>query len=111
MNQTVSCRIKFSLFEKELDNIKTIKDTEGAYFSDKDIPKEPILTGFIWKPELRPTSKADVIKGKTTEKPKTAAKPATTAPVKTTSSKKPVVPKKGANTSKPETKKPIVQKN
>ncbi len=111
MNQTVSGRIKFSFFEKELDNIKTIKDTEGAYFSDKDIPKEPILTGFIWKPELRPTSKADVIKGKTTEKPKTAAKPATKAPVKTTSSKKPVVPKKGANTSKPETKKPIVQKN
>lgn len=111
MNQTVSGRIKFSFFEKELDNIKTIKDTEGAYFSDKDIPKEPILTGFIWKPELRPTSKADVIKGKTTEKPKTAAKPATKAPVKTTSSKKPVVTKKGANTSKPETKKPIVQKN
>lgn len=111
MNQTVSGRIKFSFFEKELDNIKTIKDTEGAYFSDKDIPKEPILTGFIWKPELRPTSKADVIKGKTTEKPKTAAKPATKAPVKTTTSKKPVVTKKGANTSKPETKKPIVQKN
>lgn len=104
MNQTVSGRIKFSFFEKELDNIKTIKDTEGAYFSDKDIPKEPTLTGFIWKPELRPISKADVIKGRATVKPKNEVKPATKAPVKTTTTKKPVVTKKGANSSKPAVK-------
>lgn len=102
MNQTVSGRIKFSFLEKELDNIKTIKDTEGAYFSDKEIPKEPILTGFIWKPELRPTSKADIIKGKTTEKPKTEAKPATKIPVKIPPTKKPTVTTK-KTTNNPKT--------
>lgn len=106
MNQTVSGRIKFSFFEKELDNIKTIKDTEGAYSSDKDIPKEPFLTGFIWKPELRPSSKADVIKGITTEKPKTETKPATKAPAKTVPTKKPsVTTKNTANISKTGAKK------
>lgn len=89
MNQTVSARIKFSFLDKELDNIKTIKDTEGAYFSDQEIPKEPILTGFIWKPELRPKSKDDVIKGKEVEKPKAVAKPAAKAPAKATPTKKP----------------------
>lgn len=112
MNQTVSARIKFSFFEKELDNIKTIKDTEGAYFSDKEIPKEPLLTGFIWKPELRPTSKEDVIKGKETEKPKAVTKPATKAPVKTTPTKKPATTTKNAtNTAKTAPKKePLSEK-
>ena len=104
MNQTVSGRIKFSFCEKELDNIKTIKDTEGAYFSDKEIPKDPTLTGFIWKPELRPTSKADVIKGKTVEKPKVETKPAAKAPAKGAPTKKPIFNKKGVNTLKPEAK-------
>jgi lipopolysaccharide export system protein LptA len=89
MNQTTSARIKFSFLDKELDNIKTIKDTEGAYFSDTEIPKEPTLTGFIWKPELRPKSKEDVVRGKETEKPKATAKPAAKAPVKAAPTKKP----------------------
>ena len=102
MNQTVSGRIKFSFLDKELDNIKTIKDTEGAYFSDKEIPKEPILTGFIWKPELRPTSKADIIKGIEKEKPKVEPKPKANTPAKTTPAKKPATaPKKVTNTAKP----------
>ena len=110
MNQTVSGRIKFSFFEKELDNIKTIKDTEGAYYSDTEIPKEPTLTGFIWKPELRPKSKADVIKGITTLKPK-VTKPAIKAPLKGVPVKKntSTAPKKAASTSGIATKKTIVK--
>lgn len=112
MNQTVSARIKFSFFEKELDNIKTIKDTEGAYFSDKEIPKEPILTGFIWKPELRPKSKEDIIKGRETEKPKAVSKPATKAPAKASQTKKPAATTKKVTTpSKTAPKKdPVLEK-
>lgn len=105
MNQTVSGRIKFSFFEKELDEVKTIKDVEGAYVSDKEIPKEATLTGFIWKPELRPTSKADIIKGRAVDKPKIEAKPTTKPAIKGVVPKKPLVNKKGDKTVKPEVKK------
>ena len=109
MNQTVSGRIKFSFFEKELDNIKTIKDTEGAYYTDKEIPKDPILTGFIWKPELRPTSKADIIKGNTKSKAKPETKPTAKTPIKGTATKKPVVTPKGVNTLKSAIKDTTIQ--
>lgn len=95
MNQTVSGRIKFNFVDKELDNIVTVKSIEGAYSSDKEIPKEAHLTGFIWKPELRPVSKVDIIKGKTkkkVEKPTSISKPK----VATKSTSKDKLPKKPA---------------
>ncbi len=63
MSQTVSSRIKFIFENKELTDILAIKDVEAAVTPVDKLPKENILTGFIWKPELRPTSKADVIRG------------------------------------------------
>ncbi|MBB2145666.1 hypothetical protein GM921_09230 [Pedobacter sp. LMG 31464] len=64
MNQSVSSRIKFLFKDKELTDILYIKEAEGATNPINKLPKETLLTGFIWKPELRPVSKADIIKGK-----------------------------------------------
>lgn len=74
LNQTVSGRIKFRFADKELSEVTIIKKNEGTMFPIDKMPKEPLLTGFIWKPELRPRSKADVIKGRPKPKatPKTA---------------------------------------
>jgi hypothetical protein len=41
----------------------------------KELKEDVFLTGFIWKPELRPLSKKEVISGK----PKAKAKPAAPA--------------------------------
>lgn len=104
MNQTVSGRIRFSFVDKEIDNIMNVKENEGINATNEDIPKETHLTGFIWKPELRPVSKADIIKGrpgKKEEKPKAAPKP------KTTPAKTPVKGSAAAKESTP-TKKPVV---
>jgi lipopolysaccharide export system protein LptA len=78
MNQTVSARLKFDFKGKEIASMMAIKDIEGAYFSDQDIPTDPHLTGFTWKPELRPKGKEDIIKG--IEKPKVEKAKATPSP-------------------------------
>ncbi|SOD18058.1 OstA-like protein [Pedobacter xixiisoli] len=84
VNQTVSSRLRFKFLEKELTHIVTIREVEGAVDPIDKLAKEALLTGFIWKPELRPTSKADIIKGIATKakpKAKTPAKsPATSNP-------------------------------
>ncbi|WGQ08259.1 OstA-like protein [Pedobacter gandavensis] len=72
MNQTVSSRIKIIFKEKEISEIITIKDTEGVRTPIKELKADVFLTGFIWKPELRPLSKKEVINGK--PKPKPGAK-------------------------------------
>ncbi|SHF71104.1 OstA-like protein [Pedobacter caeni] len=72
MNQTVSARIKILFKDKEIKDIITIKDTEGARTPIKELKEDVFLTGFIWKPELRPLSKKEVINGK--PKPKPGAK-------------------------------------
>ncbi|WP_082435084.1 OstA-like protein [Pedobacter sp. Hv1] len=101
MNQMISGRIKFTFKDKELKGVMSVKDNEGAYSSNQDIPKESHLTGFIWKPELRPTSKADIIKGRPIAKKE--VKPSTT-PSKTTpkgkdpSGIKPILPTKKPTT-------------
>jgi lipopolysaccharide export system protein LptA len=81
LSQSVSSRIKFSFENKELASVLTVKGNEGAVYPMDKLPKEVTLTGFIWKPELRPISKADIIKGKPKPKPvvkpKTTSKPAT----------------------------------
>lgn len=83
VSQTVSSRLRFRFKEKELTDIVTVREVEGAVDPVDKLTKESLLTGFIWKPELRPTSKADIIKGLTAPKPKPAAK----APVKSTTGK------------------------
>jgi len=74
LTQTVSSRIKFNFLNKELTDVLTIKGNDGAVYPIDSLPKETVLTGFIWKPELRPTSKADIIKGKTTKTTKAVIK-------------------------------------
>lgn len=73
MNQTVSSRIKIIFKDKEISEILTIKDTEGLRVPIKELKEDVYLTGFIWKPELRPLSKNEVINGK--PKAKAGAKP------------------------------------
>lgn len=68
LSQTVSSRIRFKFSNRELTDIVTIKENDGAVYPIDSLPKETTLTGFIWKPELRPVSKADVIKGKPVKK-------------------------------------------
>lgn len=73
VNQTVSSRLRFKFVDKELTHIVTVREVEGAVDPVDKLNKEALLTGFIWKPELRPTSKADIIKGLTIA-PKAPAK-------------------------------------
>lgn len=96
VNQTVSSRLRFKFQEKELTHIVTVREVEGAVDPMDKLSKEPLLTGFIWKPELRPVSKADIIKG-VAAKPKaialvkgSTAKKGKAAPVKTKVESKPV---------------------
>lgn len=63
LNQTVSARIKIIFEDKELSRVKTVKQVEGTFTPIDKLPGESFLTGFIWKPELRPNSKEDVITG------------------------------------------------
>lgn len=76
MNQTVSSRIKIIFKDKEINDILTIRDTEGVRTPIKELKEDVFLTGFIWKPELRPLSKQEVISGKPKAKP--GGKPAQT---------------------------------
>lgn len=83
VNQTVSSRLRFKFFNKELTHLVVVREVEGAVNPIDKLEKEALLTGFIWKPELRPTSKQDIIKSKSSkpDKPKTTANKAkTTAP-------------------------------
>jgi hypothetical protein len=86
VNQTVSSRLRFRFADKELTHIVTVREVEGAVDPLDKLTKDALLTGFIWKPELRPTSKADIIKGV------------------------PVKPKPKANTAKPTAKNNIKTK-
>lgn len=74
MNQTVSARIKTLFKNKEITNLLTIKDPEGAKIPIAELKEEKFLTGFSWKPELRPLSKKEIISGKKTTTGKQPAK-------------------------------------
>jgi len=87
MNQTVSSRIKILFKEKKITRLLAIRDPEAARTPIKELKEDVLLTGFIWKPELRPISKKEVILGK--PKPKATSK-ATAA-----TNKKPVTKAKG----------------
>lgn len=96
-NQTISARIKVTFEDKEISIIKEVKGIEGTFSPPNKVAKEGLLTGFIWKPELRPKSKADIINGSAV---KNAVKP------KNQTVKPKVTPK--TTTKKPVTK-PITQ--
>ena len=93
MNQTVSSRIKIKFLNKEINNILTIKKPEAVRIPIDELKEDVLLTGFIWKPELRPLSKKEVINGKT-KAPATQAKKTTIA-TKTDLPKKPATAAKG----------------
>ncbi len=83
MNQTVSSRIKILFKDKEISRIVTIREPEGVRTPVLELKEDVFLTGFIWKPELRPRSKKDAINGTI------KAKPAATKPKQPTTSSKP----------------------
>jgi lipopolysaccharide export system protein LptA len=64
MNQTVSSRIKILFKEKEIAKIVTIREPEGVRTPIPELKEDVFLTGFTWKPEIRPLSKKEVINGK-----------------------------------------------
>jgi len=78
MSQTVSSRIKILFKKKEITDLMTIKDPEGVRIPVKELKEDKMLTGFTWKPELRPLSKREVIMGKTKPKAKPGTKEKTT---------------------------------
>ncbi len=65
MNQTVSSRLKITFKDDAIADLVTIKDAESAITPLSKLKEDVYLTGFIWKPELRPLSKRDITKPKT----------------------------------------------
>lgn len=82
MNQTVSSRLKLTFKDDEIADLVTIKEAESAITPLSKLDEDVFLTGFMWKPELRPLSKRDITNPKAR---------------KATPSKKPVGPKTKAN--------------
>mgnify|MGYP003575040175 FL=1 len=112
MNQSVSSRIRFNFDKKELTDIVFIKEGEGAAYPIDKLPKETTLTGFIWKPESRPKSKAEVIKGNAKVKAPAVKKPSATTKkvtpaVKPQATKTNVAPKTAVKTVEAKTTKPL----
>lgn len=92
MNQTVSSRIKIRFLNKEITNILTIKDPEGVRVPVAEMKEDVLLTGFIWKPELRPLSKKEVINGKSkAPEPKKAIAAKSAPPKKSGNSPKSII--------------------
>lgn len=80
MNQTISSRIKITFKDGDIADVVPIKNVEGATTPIADVKQDVILTGFIWKPELRPHAKKDITNPRPRQsKPKKAA---TKTPVK-----------------------------
>jgi lipopolysaccharide export system protein LptA len=96
MNQTVSSRLKVLFKNKEIAKIVIIREPEGVRTPIPELKEDVFLTGFKWKPELRPLSKKEVIIGK--PKPKAPAKKAVPAASKTTG--KPAAATKGKTEQK-----------
>lgn len=60
MNQTVSSRLKITFKDDEIADLVTIKEAESAITPLSKLDEDVFLTGFMWKPELRPLSKRDI---------------------------------------------------
>ncbi|MGN7203038.1 OstA-like protein [Pedobacter sp. SAFR-022] len=76
MNQTVSSRLKITFKDDEIADLLTIKEAESAITPLSQLKEDVFLTGFIWKPELRPLSKRDITNPKARKAASTAKKPA-----------------------------------
>lgn len=64
MVRSVSSRIKIKFENKEMTDVISIRKPESTYYPIASIAADKeILEGFIWKPELRPTSKEEIIAG------------------------------------------------
>lgn len=76
MNQTVSSRLKITFKDDEIADLLTIKEAESAITPLSQLKEDVFLTGFIWKPELRPLSKRDITNPKARKASSTAKRPA-----------------------------------
>ncbi|WP_432713453.1 OstA-like protein [Pedobacter sp.] len=83
MNRSISSRIKILFKDSEISEIVPIKDVEGTATPVNEVKEEVLLTGFIWKPELRPTSKADITNPKKAATKKVVAKSKTSGKTST----------------------------
>ncbi len=96
MNQTVSSRLKITFQNDEIADLVTIRDAESAITPIAQLKENVLLTGFIWKPELRPSSKRDI-----TNPQKAVKEPSKASAAKTAAAQKPgSTVKKGAAASK-----------
>ena len=76
MNQTVSSRLKITFKNDEIADLLTIKEAESAITPLSKLEEDVFLTGFIWKPELRPLSKRDITNPKARKASSNAKRPA-----------------------------------
>lgn len=76
MNQTVSSRLKITFKDDEIADMVTIKEAESAITPLSKLKEDVFLTGFIWKPELRPLSKRDITNPKARKINSSAKRPA-----------------------------------
>jgi lipopolysaccharide export system protein LptA len=64
MARSISSRIKVLFEDNKMTDVISIRKAATTYYPIAKIPEDQeILEGFIWKPELRPKSKEEVISG------------------------------------------------
>src|SRR5690606_3308252 len=64
MARSISSRIKVLFEDNKMTDVISIRKAATTYYPIAKIPDDQeILDGFIWKPELRPKSKEEVISG------------------------------------------------
>src|SRR5690606_8417987 len=62
MLRSLSSRIKVNFENQQMSTVTSIRKVENVYYPIGMIPRDlEILEGFIWKPELRPKSKKEII--------------------------------------------------
>jgi len=87
MIRSISSRIKIKFQENEMTDVISIRKLESTYHPITSIPPDTdILEGFIWKPELRPKSKEEIIPTGKPDVPEKKAVPASSPPVPADSS-------------------------
>lgn len=68
MLRSLSSRIKVNFENQQMSTVTSIRKVENVYHPIGMIPSDlEILEGFIWKPELRPASKEEIIPTGTVE--------------------------------------------
>lgn len=64
MGRTLSGRIKLLFQDNHMSDVIWIKSFESTYYPIDQAPEDrSFLEGFIWKPELRPKSKEEILPG------------------------------------------------